>query len=171
MRPSHTEQETRPSRNPQEPIMKAILNAHFRIAQTFACKKNYSDKWDNTGILNDLFNNKEKQNPRLLTIGDCIDKTNTLASLKYDFQNQSSLNWNYYEYNTKAVLAYSNISDYLIAYAFFVKGITEVNGLINFVRSHKEGVSNIVSYAVVSAARDTIQSESLNIPEASGRER
>jgi hypothetical protein len=128
-------------------------------------KRTTSDEWDNTGILNVLYNHRKSQDTNLLTIGDCIDKTNTLASLKYDFQNQCSLNWNYYEYNTKAILTYNNISDYLIAYAFFVKGIEEVNGLINFVRSHKEGVNNVVKYAVVSTARDIIKSESLNIPE------
>jgi len=141
-----------------------VLTSELR--KPLLAKRTTSDEWDNAGILNDLFNNREKQSSFLLTIGDCIDKTNTLASLKYDFQNQNSLNWNYYEYNTKAVLVYNNISDYLIAYAFFIKGITEVNGLINFVRSHKEGVNNIVNYAVVSTARFTIQSKSLNIPEA-----
>jgi hypothetical protein len=144
----------------------ASLNLISELHKPLIAKKTTKDRFDNAGILNDLYNNSEKQSNQFLTIGDCIDQTNMLASLKYDFQNQCSLNWNYYEYNTKAVLSFKNVSDYLIAYAFFVRGISEVNGLINFVRSHKEGVNNVVKYAVVSAARNFIKSESLNIAEA-----
>jgi len=128
-------------------------------------KRTTPDHWDNAGILNDLVNNKDKQNLTYMTIGDCIDKTRDAAALKFDFQTQTTLNWNYYDLNTQTILSYTNLSDYLLAYAFFVKGITEVNGLINFVKSHREGVANLVNFAIVSAARENIQKESLDVPE------
>lgn len=136
------------------------------LAKPVIPKRTTKDRFDNSGILNDLHNNAENESPAFMTIGDCIDKTNALASLKYDFQTQVTQNWNFYDYNTKAVLGYPYISDYLIAYAYFIKNITEVNGLVHFVQSHKEGAANMVNYAIISAARTTIQSESLNVPEA-----
>ena len=141
------------------------LSLLAELQKPVLAKKTTSDHWDNTGILNDLDLNLDKQNASFMTIGDCIDKTNDLAALKYDFQTQTGLNWNFFDYNTKSILGYSNCTDYLIAYAYFVKGIAEVNGLINFVKTHREGATNLVNYAIISASRSLIQSESLNVPE------
>ena len=128
-------------------------------------KTTTSDHWDNNGILSDLVNQAKNSGQKYLTISDCIDKTNTLSNLKYELQDVLVENWNLLDFNKKTVLQYKNILDYLIAYAFFVKEISDVNALSNFIKSHKLGSNNIVNYGIISAARAFIQKESLNIDE------
>ena len=128
-------------------------------------KRTTSDAWDNTGILNDLYNNRNFQKPQYMTIGDCIDRTNALASLKFDFQTQTNLNYNFLDFNSRNIFSYKNTTDYLLAYAYFIKGITEVNGLLNFINTNKEGLAAVVNYAVISGARYIIRQEALNIPD------
>jgi len=129
-------------------------------------KRTSHDPWDNTGILNDLYNNsRNNQKPQYMTIGDCIDRTNALASLKFDFQTQTNLNYNFLDFNSRNIFSYKNITDYLLSYAYFVKGITEVNGLLNFINTNQNGIHAIVNYAVISSARYIIRQESLNIPD------
>jgi hypothetical protein len=124
-------------------------------------KKTTPDKWDNRGLLNTLYNNPDNEN--LLSISDAIDKTNQLANLKYEYQDYITQNWNSLSNEYRAILNYGNISDYFLAYAFFVKSIEETNALNNFIKTGKFGLSAITKFATVSAARFEIQRQSLNI--------
>jgi hypothetical protein len=100
------------------------------------------------------------------TLSDLIDATSPLSSLKYALQNNLSANWDNLDYNTQTVLdGYSGITDYLIAFGYFVMGLTEVNGLTNFLLSNRLGAKNVVNYAVVSAARSIIDREQLVVPD------
>jgi hypothetical protein len=100
------------------------------------------------------------------TLSDLIDATSQLSSLKYAFQNNLSANWNNLDYNTQTVLdGYAGITDYLIAFGYFQMGMTEVNGLTNFLLSNRLGAKNVINYAVVSAARAIIDSEQLVVPD------
>ena len=124
-------------------------------------KKTTSDNWDNRGLLNTLYNNPD--NEGLLSISDAIDRTNQLANLKYDYQDYITQNWNFLSSDYRAILDYGNITDYLLAYAYFIKGISEINALNHFINNDKVGIPAIIKYATVSAARSEIQRQSLKI--------
>jgi hypothetical protein len=106
-----------------------------------------------------------KELPANLTLGDHIDMTPELSSLKYDFEGNLSLNWSNLDYNTKSVLdSYPSIRDYLVAYGYHVMQLTEINGLRNFIFSNRQGAKNVIDYTIVSAARTVVDSEKLTVP-------
>ena len=101
-----------------------------------------------------------------LTLSDYIDMTPDLSSLKYAFQGNLTANWFNLDFNTKTVLdGYPAITDYLIAFAYHVMNLKEVNGLKNFILSNQLGAKNVANYAIVSAARTLIDNEQLNVPD------
>ena len=138
-----------------------LLSLSEELKKPIYPKKTTSDNWDNRGLLNTLYNNPE--NEELLNISECIDRVNKLANLKYEYQDYITQNWNFLSSNYRAILNYNNISDYLLAYAYFVKGISEINGLNHFIDKTKNGLQTIINYAIISTARYTIQKESLKI--------
>src|SRR2546429_8585750 len=92
--------------------------------------------------------------------------TAELSSLKYAFQTNLSDTWFNVDYNTRTVLnGYPAISDYLVAYGYFIMGLTEVNGLTNFILNNRLGTKNVANYAVVGAARKIVDEEQLTVPE------
>jgi hypothetical protein len=127
------------------------------------------DSWD-PGSLAFAFRNTEEPADAAglagsTTLSDLIDATSQLSSLKYAFQNNLSANWNNLDYNTRSVLdGYPAITDYLIAFGYFEMGLTEVNGLTNFLLSNRLGSKSVVNYAIVSAARAIIDHEQLVVP-------
>lgn len=109
-----------------------------------------------------------------ISIGAWIDKINPLAALKYQFTSTVSANWSTLDYNTTVILGifsgngdsgYLNIPNYLIAYAYCIKGITDPNALLNFMTTAADGMMTIFNYAATTAARMEVQVESLNIPD------
>lgn len=119
------------------------------------------EQWPNTSLLSRLY--KEKPAPDKLTIGECIDKTGELASAKYEYQSRMSATWLVLDSNTKTVLRYDGITDYLIAIAYFVRKIEDVNGITNFVLSSAGGAKKFINYAIVSSARFYINQEKVNV--------
>lgn len=110
-----------------------------------------------------------------ISIGAWIDKINPLAALKYQFNSTVSANWSTLDYNTTVILGvfsggnsdggYMNISNYLIAYAYAIKGITDPNALLNFMSTASDGMMAVFHYAATTAARIQVQLESLSIPD------
>lgn len=119
------------------------------------------NQWPDGSLLARLY--AEKSSPEKLTLEEIIDKTGELASLKYDYQTKVSASWTVLDFNTKTVLSYEGISNYLIVYAYFRRHIQDVNGLANFILSNTDGVRKIVNYALVSGARFYINQEKLNV--------
>ncbi len=137
------------------------LNLRDELEKHIYAKKTEKDEiWDKRGLLYDLAHNKTNT---LLSISDYIDQNKELANLKYEYQDYLTGNWNFLSTNQKAIFAYQNISDYLLAYAYLKKGISDVNALNNFINNRKDGLATIVNYAIISATRTIIQKESLNI--------
>jgi hypothetical protein len=115
------------------------------------------------GFLAAIIGKKDNQK---LSISDCIDKVNELSNLKHSFLQYVNKHWNSLAENQKAVLnnnEYKNISDYLLAYGYWVKGITEVNAMFNFVKTHRFGAPAIVRYTTLTSARAIIQKASVEI--------
>jgi hypothetical protein len=104
------------------------------------------------------------ESPDNLTLSDYIDATPELSSLKYEFQSSMSSNWFNLDFNSRTVLeGYGAITDYLVAYAYFVMGLRDVNGLKNFVLNNPAGARNVANYAAVSAARSYIDRKQLKV--------
>lgn len=121
-----------------------------------------TDPWANDTVMRILFDASEA--PLHITLAEHIDTTPDLVELKYAFQKYRLSLWIKLDYNTRAVLeGYSNIEDYLIAYAFHVMNVTDVNALCSFVVSNIRGVKRIVHYSVVSASRSLIDEQQLNV--------
>ncbi|MBA3704436.1 MAG: hypothetical protein H0W84_00610 [Bacteroidetes bacterium] len=139
----------------------ASLNLREALAKSIYAKKTEIDeRWDKRGLLYDLVHTKEN---KLSNISDIIDQNKESANLKYEYQEFLKENWNFLSNNQKAIFGFENISDYLLAYAYFKKGISEINALNNFINNRKDGLAAIINYAVISAARTFIQKESLHI--------
>jgi hypothetical protein len=133
------------------------------LARPLTPKRIPENDWKSDSIVYQF--KRDQEAPDNLTLSDYIDMTADLSSLKYEFQSNLSANWYNLDYNTKTVLdGYPAISDYLIAYAFHIMDLQEVNGLKNFILSNRLGARNIVNYAIVSAARVIINNEQLKVP-------
>lgn len=100
----------------------------------------------------------------LQTIEEYIDANAPLSLLKYSFNTQINESlWTNLDNDTKTILSYPAIVDYLIAYSYVIGGNTEINGLINFVFGNASGLRNVVRYVQVSAARKYINSEKVDV--------
>jgi hypothetical protein len=125
-------------------------------------KRTSGDAWADPSLAYEF--NVTPVSDKAITLADFIDVTADLSSLKYAFQGNLSANWSNLDSNTKAVLdGYPAITDYLLAYAFFVMGLKEVHGLKNFILSNRTGVKNVANYAIVSAARTIIDKKELKV--------
>ena len=144
-------------KRPDIPDIKVLL------AKPLTPKRIPENGWDHESIVY-LFKHAQEA-PDNLTLSDYIDMTAELSALKYAFQGNISANWFNLDYNAKAVLdSYPAITDYLIAYAFHVMEVQDVNGLKNFILSNRAGAKNVANYAIVSAFRDTVVKEQLKVP-------
>jgi hypothetical protein len=108
-----------------------------------------------------------QEDPDNITLGEYVDRTADLSALKYAFDDLLQTQWLTLDYNTKAVLdeGYPKIRDYLVAFAYLVMDLEEVNGLKNFLLNSRRGVASVVDYAIVSAARTIIHKKALIVPD------
>ncbi len=100
-----------------------------------------------------------------LTLSELIDALPSVSSLKYAFQGSVAPHLNNLPFNVRTVLEnYPAISNYLVAFAYSVMDLQEVNGLKNFIITNPTGARNVANYASVSAARSIIEKEQLKVP-------
>ncbi len=139
----------------------ADINA--RLAKQLTPKrikdKQIPHDWDPASLAFETRNTAE--NDQLLTLADFIDSIGKLSELKYAFDSFLTANWATLDFNVKTILSYPAIKDYLIAFAFLIRKVDEVNGLKNFVLTSRSGSKNVANYALVSAARTVIDKEKL----------
>lgn len=122
------------------------------------------DQWAPGSILNDL-----NQDPIVgkINLSDYVSKTPALSTLRSQFRNNLSTTRDRQDFNQRTILSddYAAIRDYLIAYAFYVGGRTEISALTDYIMSDESGVPRIAAYAAVSAARVVVESEQLVVPD------
>lgn len=120
--------------------------------------------WANDSVLRIL--SETADDPHRITLAEHMDTTPELVELKYAFQKYRQSVWPKLEYNVRAVLMdYSNIEDYLIAFAFHAMKVTDVNALGSVVLTNTRGAKRVVQYCVVSASRALIDEQQLNVDE------
>jgi hypothetical protein len=120
-------------------------------------------KWANGSLADKLRDEKESAGERVL--GEVIDADSDLAALRYGFDESLDDRWTELDFNVKAVLGYSGVRDLLVLRAYTLFRITAQPSLINFVLNHPSGVSTVVSYAAVSAAREYVDQHRLRVKE------
>ena len=101
-----------------------------------------------------------------LTLSDYIDSQQELSALKYEFQERLQRIWGSLDDNVKLVLVERPaIQDYVVAGAYLAHGVRDINALMNFALTGKNGFNAVVDYAAVSAARVLVNREQLNVPD------
>ncbi|MBI2188670.1 MAG: hypothetical protein HYU37_16345 [Acidobacteria bacterium] len=104
------------------------------------------------------------------TLSDYIHQTTPLSLLRYAFPHHLEVERATLDANVRAVLeGYPAIIDYLVADAYSQRkdaGTRSIEGLVNYVLRHSDGVRSVVDYAVVTAARELIDREHLEVPDA-----
>ncbi|WP_339071570.1 hypothetical protein [Chitinophaga sp. 180180018-3] len=96
------------------------------------------------------------------SLEEYIDAEDKLSLLKFDFSDRLMNNWNNLDINPRSILNYSGIVNYLLAMGYNA-GYQEINGLTNFIFGNRSGNRNIISYAQVSAAREYIHAEKVDV--------
>lgn len=99
-----------------------------------------------------------------LTLSDFIDITPHLSDLKYAYEQSLSGNWLLLNSNVRFALSeYPALRDYLVVYAVLVMQVRDFNALKNFILNNQLGVRNVINYAAVSAARDYVFNQKLEV--------
>ena len=98
-----------------------------------------------------------------LTLSEYVEMTAGLSSLKYAFDSNLSANWFNLDEQTRTVLDYPAIKDYLIAYGYQVLNLQDLSSLKSFIFGNRLGAKNVANYAIVSAAREIIEQEQLKV--------
>jgi hypothetical protein len=123
---------------------------------------NSSTSWAD-GSLAD-FLTKHAKDQGTLNLSDKIDQTAALAQLKYAFLDAMQGNGTALNYNARAVLErYPFITDYLIAYAYHILKVQDIAALKHIVFNNKAGARGIAEYGALSATRNLIEKEQLNV--------
>jgi hypothetical protein len=99
-----------------------------------------------------------------LTLSDYIDSAPALSDLKYAYEQSLAGNWLLLDTNFRFALnTYQPLRDYLVAYAVLIMQVKDFNGLKNFILNNKNGVHRVITYATVSAARDYVFNQKLQV--------
>lgn len=142
------------------------LLAKTLTPRCFGTKYQGSNQWESDdNLLENFFNiTSTPTNRNLQTLEEYIDATAALSLLKYSFNTQINESlWTNLDANTKTILKYPAIVDYLIAYSYVIAGNKEINGLINFIFGNANGLRNVAKYTQISAARQYINAEKVDV--------
>jgi len=103
--------------------------------------------------------------PADATLSELIDSTPDLSRLQLAFRQEITDTWSTLAADARTVLddRYPAIRDYLVGYAYVVRGLKTVDDIKGFVLNSTAGVQNIAQYAVVGAARTIIRDKNLNV--------
>jgi hypothetical protein len=125
---------------------------------------NLIDQWEPSSILADL---NQGSIAGKINLSDYVSKTPALSTLKSQLKNNLTATRDQQNFNQRTILSddYAAIRDYLIAYAYYVGGRTEISALTDYILSDESGVLRIAAYAAVSAARVVVENEQLIVPD------
>lgn len=124
--------------------------------------KNHTDsnQWDKPSLLSMLFDATHADDRK--TLEEVIDSKSDLSELKYAFTDLRNENFSTLDYNVQTVLNYEGILNYLVAAAYYA-GNKETKGLTNYILSNRNGVRSVIQYIQLSAARQYVHAEKVDI--------
>lgn len=117
-----------------------------------------ADLWAQGSLAN--FATKAEDKTKL-TLAEFIEKRPPLSELKFAFD--ESEKGTSLDFNTKHVLSFPGIRNYLIALAY-LKDRKELIGLKSFIFTADEGSKNVANYVIVSAARAMVDKKKQTVP-------
>ncbi len=117
--------------------------------------------WANDTLADKFRDQKEGATDR--TMRAVIDADQTIAQLRYEFDESIDDRYSELDFNTRTVLKYPGIRDLLVLRAYLLYGIAQQPSLLNFVFTHAQGVKEVIQYGVISAARDYVQDRQLRV--------
>ncbi|SFD84205.1 hypothetical protein SAMN05518672_103465 [Chitinophaga sp. CF118] len=91
-----------------------------------------------------------------------IDAEDKLSLLKFDFKDRLGNNWNNLDLNTRTILNYPGVINYLLAMGYN-SGYSEINGLTNFIFGNRSGIRNVITYGQISTAREYIHDDKVDV--------
>jgi hypothetical protein len=120
-------------------------------------------QWQDDSLLNVIYRTvNNPKNEKIYNIEEYIDAEDKLSLLKFEFKDRLTGNWNNLDLNTRSILSYPNIINYLLAFGYN-SGYTEINGLTNFIFGNKYGNRNVIIYTQISASRQYINEERVSV--------
>jgi hypothetical protein len=151
-------------------LAKKIIPAADDLSDGTILSKNLSpeqvpDKWE-PGSIVEYFHSRAEGASKS-TLSDYIEKDSEASNLKYQFLDQLARIRDTLDFNIRTLLSdqYPAIRDYLIAYAYYVRERTEIAALTDYILRGTSGAKQVVSYAVVSAARAIVHRDQRNVPD------
>jgi hypothetical protein len=139
-------------------------------ARRFTNKHRDEQQWEDGSLLYNIYiaiNANSFTANNILTssnysLEEYIDAEDKLSLLKYDFKDRLANNWNNLDLNTRTILNYPGVVNYLLALGYN-SGYTEINGLTNFIFGNRSGNRSVIAYGQVSAAREYIHAEKVDV--------
>ncbi|WP_144444257.1 hypothetical protein [Caballeronia arationis] len=133
------------------------------LVRPLAPRKAPEEKWTGDSLPGTLAH--MPPNDDYLSLSELVDATAGLSALKYAFKNDIATKLYTLDFGERTVLGgYPAVTDFLVAYAFHVMGLTEVDAARNFITSSPAGVSKVVKYLAVSGARAYLETARLEVP-------
>lgn len=146
------------------PDIAALLKKELTPAKTDKTRAKSDDWWQSDSLAWSFSEAKEADDQ--ITLSEYIDSQEQLSALKYEFQERVQRIWGSLDDNIKLVLdERPAIQDYLLATAYLAHDVRDINALMNFVLTGRNGFNAVVDYAAVSAARVLVSREKLNVPD------
>lgn len=125
-------------------------------------KHSADDNWADASLAD--FLNQTDDPKKHETLAHHINATSELSKLKYAFTDYIQDQRHTLPANIAAVLVdYPAITDYLVAYGYYVLDLKTKEALCNVLLNNPDGVQRIINYAAVSAARKRIFQQKLHV--------
>jgi hypothetical protein len=146
------------------PDIAALLKKELTPAKTDDTRAKSDDRWQKDSLAWTFAEAKEADDQ--ITLSEYIDSQQQLSALKYEFQERVQRIWGSLDDNIKLILDQrAAIQDYVVATAYLAHDVRDINALMNFVLTGRNGFNAVVDYAAVSAARVLVNREKLNVPD------
>jgi hypothetical protein len=147
------------------PDVGTLLSKPLTPARTDDISADADDRWQKNSLawtLKEVDDTGDDQ----ISLSEYIDGHPELPSLKYQFQERLERTWGSLDDNVKLILdGRPALQDYLVAHAYHVGEVRDINALMNFALTGRAGFNAIVDYAAVSAARVLVNREQLKVPD------
>jgi len=133
------------------------------LALNLAPRKAREKSWMKDSLLSRLATDDAKESKKSLS--QVLESFQEFAQLKYALQGNISTKLYALDFNDRTVLSgdYPAIADYMAAYAFYVRGLEDVDAVRSFLLNDPDGVKRVVEYAIVSGARAYLDDKKLYV--------
>lgn len=145
-----------------EKALKAIVSLPLTPRRAGTTDKVGVGQWANGSLCDKLRNLKPGAGED--SIGEVATEKAPAADLRYEFADAIQQRQEELTLEQRTVLAVQGVRDLILARALLNHDISTVKSLFNFALHDDEGVPEVITYAVVSAAREYIHARQVRVP-------